>query len=117
MKLIVRDLVTSALTELADESRQRRLWLASEGPEVSSFAECVSRLWDDSGLAAALDSGAPAFGADIDDELRELRELLREINPNSPPAVILEDRRLSAARFAARTLLDELRRLEKDAQS
>jgi hypothetical protein len=55
---------------LADEAYQRQLWLAAGGPEVSSFTECISRLWDDSGLSDALDRPQGVYTPEIDDQLR-----------------------------------------------
>jgi hypothetical protein len=51
---------------------QSRIWTGRGGAsEMSSFVECVERLYDDSGLELALDAHEPVFGAAIDDEWRK----------------------------------------------
>jgi len=45
-----------ALRGLSDADHQRRTWLASGGPEISSFSEMVSQAFDDTGLANYIDT-------------------------------------------------------------
>ena len=103
----MHELVENALRELADVERQRRLWLSSGG-EVSSFIEVGSRLWDDSGLADALDGPHGAYSAEIDGQLRALRTQLVRIDFARPPEEILEDPRLQRARSIASLILQSL---------
>lgn len=114
MKRVVDELIEDALRELADEERQRTLWRAKGGLEVSSFVECASRLWDDSGLAIAIESG-PLYDDEIDDGLRRLHATLRRVDLVQPVEILLEDPHLIAARGMARALLEELRRFGHDA--
>ena len=114
MRRVVDELIEDALRELADELYQRQLWLAFEGPEVSSLAECISRLWDDSGLAAALESDEEVYNPVIDDRLRRLDAILGRIDPSRAPESILEDPQLARARPLARSLLEDLRRFGQD---
>lgn len=111
MTRVVHDLVEDALRELADESSQRDLWLASGGPLVSSFIECTSRLWDDSGLADELDRQNIVYTAAIDERLRDLREVLRGIDGSRAPLAILDDPSLRRARSMAQNLLRSLTQL------
>jgi hypothetical protein len=104
---VVDELVEDALRELADEETQTRLWQASGGPEVSSLIECTSRLWDDSGLATAMDREV-VYSGSIDKELRQLRSLLHRIDATAPVDVILADPHLHDVRVRARALLEEL---------
>jgi len=104
---VVDELVEDALRELADTDAQLRLWQASGGPEVSSLIECTSRLWDDSGLATALDHGV-VYSETIDEHLSELRAVLHRIDAMAPVDVILASPDLSQARTLARALLQEL---------
>lgn len=106
---VIDELVEDALRELSDERAQRRLWLASRGPEVSSFTECTGRLWTDSGLADALDKADVLYTRSIDDKLRQLGALLRKIDDSRPPDAVLDDPRLAKARSHARALLEDLR--------
>ncbi len=105
---VVRELVEDGLRELADERYQRDLWLASSGPEVSSFTECVERLLDDSGLSDELDKGGVVYTAQIDERLRALRALLDQIDDSRAPAEILRDPRLHQARSQAYALLHDV---------
>lgn len=114
---VIDHLVEDALRELADERRQRELWLSAGPPEVSSFTECVSRLWYDSGLSAALERPLPVYRADIDAQFQELRALLRKIDGMRAPQDVLGDPRLHQARGRARQLLDDLRRFGSGPES
>lgn len=109
MRHVLDELVEDALRELADESEQRELWLAAEGPRVSSFVECVSRLWDDSGLGDALDGAGEVYSAAIDEQFRELGRTTDRIDGSSPPNEILADPHLAKARLLARRLLANMR--------
>ncbi len=104
---VVDELVEDALRELADTAAQTRLWQASGGPEVSSLIECTSRLWDDSGLATALDRGV-VYNETIDGHLSDLRAVLHRIDAMAPVDEILASTDLSEARILARALLQEL---------
>ena len=106
---VVHALVEDALAELSDEGYQRRVWLAVDGPEVSSFIECVSRLWDDSGLTDAIDRRRGAYGAVVDARLRSLRATLGRIDEGRAPAAILGDPSLAVARAEATGILSVLR--------
>lgn len=107
MTRVVDELVEDALRELADEEVQMRLWKASVGPEVSSLVECTSRLWDDSGLAAAMDR-AVVYNVRIDGQLRQLRSVLHRVDATAPVDVILASPNLADARRIAQALLQEL---------
>jgi hypothetical protein len=111
---VVHELVEDALRELADGPYQRRLWLASGGEEVSSFTECVCRLWDDSGLVLALERAHAVYTPEIDNHLRELGVVLRGIDDSRPPKAILKDPQLHRARVLAQSLLLDLRRFASD---
>lgn len=51
------ELILWALEELSREDEQRRLWLSTgeNGAAISSFAEAICQLFDDSGLSDELD--------------------------------------------------------------
>lgn len=107
------ELVEDALRELADEKAQAQLWQASEGPEVSSLIECTSRLWDDSGLATAMDRDV-VYSDGIDNRLDQLRGVLHRIDATAPVDVILASPHLALARTLARALLEELAQFGHD---
>lgn len=108
MTNVVQALVVDGLGELADEAAQRALWLASDGPEVSSFTECLSRIWDDSGLSDALDRPQDVYTTEIDDRLRSLRATLARIDDRLAPNAILDDPRLRRARLEAQELYERI---------
>jgi hypothetical protein len=115
-KPVMYELVEDALRELADEETQVRLWQASDGAEVSSLIECTSRLWDDSGLATAMDREV-VCSSRVDKELRQLRSLLHRIDASAPVDVILANPHLPDTRVRARALLEELAILRHDRAS
>jgi hypothetical protein len=101
---VIDEHVEDALRELSDQDEQARLWLARGGPEISSLDECVSRLFDDSGLGDALDRGA-VYSSDIDAALRDLRQTLGKISRDRPVTMLLADPDLAHARQSAQALL------------
>jgi hypothetical protein len=113
---IVDELIEDALRELADESRQRHLWLASNGDEISSFTECVERLWTDSGLAHELERRDVVYTHAIDDDLRKLDAFLHGIDASRADEEIIDDPHFQRARLMARKLLRDVREfgLERD---
>ena len=98
-----------ALRELADAAYQRKLWLASSGPEVSSFSECLSRLLEDSGLGKELEGPRVVYDRVMDEWLRDLVRVLDRIDDLRAPEVILDDPELGRVRTLASALLDDLR--------
>jgi hypothetical protein len=103
------DLVVDALRELANEDVRARLWLSdgSDG-EVSSFDECVCRLFDDSGLGDALDKGDVAFYPDVDAALRDLRKALRRVDAHQRPQEIIRDPLILQAEAQSQRILELL---------
>jgi hypothetical protein len=101
---VIDEHVEDALRELSDQDEQERLWLAHDSHEISSLDECVSRLFDDSGLGDALDRGA-VCSPDIDAALRDLRQTLGKINRDRPVRALLADPDLTRARESAQALL------------
>jgi len=105
MSNLIKPPIISSLQELADYDFQRRVWLASTGPEISSFTEAVSGLFDDSGVGDALEQHSLIFSTDIDSLFRNLRKELREIDHTRPPAAIISDPRMDRVRTIAADLL------------
>lgn len=97
-------LIRDCLGELSDKSFQQRIWMASSGPEVSSFTEAVCQLFDDSGLDLALNKGS-AFGNPIDDLLKQLQARLAEIPHDAPPMNIINDEKMVIVRDIASHIL------------
>lgn len=97
----------SALRDLSDADFQRRTWLASEGPVVSSFSEDVCQVFDDTGLSLALDAGRcpPELEEQAFAALQELDAAVRRVDQASPPERLLRDPRVKEVReIAARVL-------------
>lgn len=105
MTNLIKPLVVTSLKELADCGFQRRVWLASAGPEVSSFVEATCGLFDDSGLGNALDADALVFSPHVDSLFLELREELSKIDHNRAPETIINDPRMDRVRAIAAELL------------
>jgi hypothetical protein len=110
---VLDEIVEEALRELSDEQAQARLWRSSGGTEVSSLAEAKSRLWDDSGLADAMERGE-IYNAPIDSQLRRLRDVLRRVDENEPVDALLASTDLATARALANELLEALRNFGYD---
>lgn len=99
-----------SLHELSDEAFQRRVWLASSGPEISSFDEAISGLFDDTGLDSLLDGPEqpPVFSREVYDGLRQLRNLVsKAARPFQalPPSTRIDDPRMRDIRAAAANIL------------
>lgn len=110
MTVVVHELVRSGLAELADSSYQARVRGGDGGSEMSSFVECVSTLFDDSGLHDAYERGHSVYGPSVDGALRELGSLVGKIDLERAPQEVLADPLMGRARtFAAEILrtLDE----------
>jgi hypothetical protein len=97
----------AALQDLSDAEFQRRAWLASAGPVVSSFSEDVSQVFDDTGLSLALDAGKcpPELDEQAFSALKELGSAVRQVDQAAPPERLLQDQRVKEVReIAARAL-------------
>lgn len=106
MTNINRDLIVDALMELASESLQRRRWLEPSSPEISSFTEVVEELFTDSGLASALENNCADLPSAVESNLRRLHEMIRGVDRNQPPEVIIAVPEMSSIRAAAKEILD-----------
>jgi hypothetical protein len=96
-----------ALGHLSDVEFQRRAWLASKGSVFSSFAEDAAQAFDDTGLAAALDSGqcAPELDEKSVSLLKDLRSAVARVRDSEPPERMLTDPQVERVRqLAARAL-------------
>ena len=113
MRWIGHEHIRDALNELADEEYQRKLWTASEGPEVSSLTEAIERLYDDSALTLELEADREVYSPHIDQMLRQLGDLLVKIDARRPPEEILQDPRMATVRRRAAAILREIEALGK----
>jgi len=104
---VYRSLVIEALTELADGAYQMRVWSGLDPHLMSSLTECTEELFDDSGLAHALDLGS-VFGQSIDEKLMLLGDLLSAVDAAQPIRELLRDEALVRSRELAAELLDDL---------
>jgi hypothetical protein len=109
---VIHETVLDALRELADQGEQTRLWSATTGPEVSSFDECVCRLFDDNGLTDELQRGI-VYAPDVDQDLRLLGQLVKRIDSRRSPASILNDPALGQVRSSAGSLLGRLQQWDR----
>ena len=100
--------LVQALRDLSDEVFQRKTWLASSGPVVSSFSEQVSQTFDDTGLAEAVDTGK--CPAELTEEsfaaLLKLDRAIRKVDQSRPPLELLTNAQVREVRVLARRALD-----------
>ena len=75
---VIEGIVISALRELSDERFQRRVWVVGSSTEMSSLNEATAALYNDSGMDDALEKNVTTFSEDTDQELRELRKMLKK---------------------------------------
>jgi hypothetical protein len=107
---ILKTKVIEGLQELSDEAFQRRVWLASSGPEVSSFDEAICGLFNDSGLDSLLESSErpSVLTDDVYDGLRELSRLVgraaRTLS-SLPPIAVIEHPKMREIRAIAGNIL------------
>jgi hypothetical protein len=74
--------VLKALSEIADHRYQEKVWMASEGPEISSLVEAASQLFDDSGLGNVL-GRQTVYSTEVDELLANLdRKLVPLVKVN-----------------------------------
>lgn len=115
--MIYKEKIIELLRELSDHAFQRRVWLASSGPEVSSFTEAVSGLFDDTGLGDVLDSRSPVFSPAIDELLDKLRqdiEPVLRLEKQMPTDVLIESDEMNGIRRSAHELLTLIERDDSD---
>jgi hypothetical protein len=110
---VSKERVVEFLRELSDEAYQRRVWLASSGPEVSSFVEAFCGLFDDTGLADQLDNARHPviFSSKIDDHLRRFGRFIDQINPPldaMPPVEVIKHPAMAEIRRMAAAILAEM---------
>lgn len=109
-RLDVAKLVVS-LEELAGREFQERVWVAGEGPDVSSFSEAVSQAFDDTGLSDVLDKDGLDLhvGADAVAALRELGTAISRVDQSLPPAALIDHPAMQRVRAAAQRALQLLK--------
>ena len=110
-RIFIED-VLSALKELSDREVQRRLWLSdgSQGAEVSSFVEAVSRLYDDSGIGDSYEfkKTGTGLGIEVDQALGQLHRALKFIDDGEGPEATIEAAAMEEVREIASRLLGTL---------
>ncbi len=116
MTAVRSEQVRSALQELADEPCQRRLWTGRVAGEMSSFVECVSRLYDDSGLDFAFERDERVFGPPVDDDLRALARLVSRVNADQHPDDLIDDPAMERVRKSAGAILLALATRDADSR-
>lgn len=104
---VYTNVIVDALSELADTSYQERVWAGHSPTEMSSFDECVERLFGDSGLATAMDQG-PVYGDETDGLLRELGTLVDSVRADGQVDHLLRDPALVDCRSLAARILEAL---------
>lgn len=96
-----------SLRELSDRSFQERVWVRREGGEISSPAETMNQLFDDSGLGDILERGQ-AFSANADAALRQLSKVAETIDLEQPIDALLAGNRWQEIRQLAIQAMKEI---------
>ena len=110
------DIVREALAEMSDVDFQRRVWAGhGDMDEVSSFDECMSHLFDDSGIGDDLDRNSPVFDAAVDADLRTLLALVQRIDPLRHPDEVIDDPLMREARQQAASIMRRIARGDETA--
>jgi hypothetical protein len=113
MRKVYAHMILSSLDELGGIEHQRRVWIANGSSEMSSFIECFSILFDDSGLGDALDEGKVVFGEAIDSQLRELDTILSGVDTHRRASEIIDDPGFEDIRIFARRTAQMIRNLPR----
>ena len=108
----LRRLIES-LRYLSDEKFQCRAWLASEGPEVSSFTEDVCQMFDDTGLSRDLDRDRcpPLLDPFSFSLLHKLRWAVSAIDHGTPEEEIISSFKMDRVREIAAQAADYIEQL------
>lgn len=103
-------ILKDCLVELADIEFQRRTWLANSGPEVSSFSELVSQLFDDTGLSDVIDShNLQEFVGDAAaNKLRMLDNAISKIDQSIEPNNLIVLPEMAEIRVLAKEVLNAM---------
>jgi hypothetical protein len=102
-------MVLESLDELASLEYQRRTWVEGGPDDYSSFEECVSTLFDDSGLIFALAGRDEVFNPQIDSSLRAFNKSLKVIDARRSPEDVVGDPAFERIRVAALEIAQAIR--------
>ena len=111
IQMVLIDNLLVALSDLADQEFQRRAWLASEGPEVSSFSELICQVFDDTGLSDALgaDRRPIALSERSFSALRKLDWAVSKVDQGLSTELLLEDAQMEAVRRVAASAFESIK--------
>jgi hypothetical protein len=109
---IDKERVLELLEELSDVELQNRLWLSDgeNGADVSSYAETLCQLFDDTGLKDELAMSQVIFGVDIDDDLRELDRITDHVDLKLTTAERIKSQPMQLVRKLAASIRSKLLR-------
>ena len=106
MSAVYIDQVRASLEELSDAEYQSRVWTGrGGGNEMSSFVECVERLFSDSGLGDALEAGDTGLGPAANEQLVTLRRCVARIDGGQEPDALIAHSRMRLVRERAAAIL------------
>ena len=114
--MVYRQGLLEALRELSSREAQEALWLRGDPENISSFTEAICRVFDDSGLTRALESGRlqAVVSEELLQKLVQLHDSIRLIPEASSPTTILEHPGMESVRALAGELLRLFERDWKD---
>jgi hypothetical protein len=106
--MINKSSLFEGLRQFASRKIQETLWLNGSDSRMSSFTEAMSYVFDDAGIARAIETGylQKHFSEKLCRKMDELRRLLHKIPANDQPRNIILHPKMDQIRVLAAELLD-----------
>src|SRR5438270_7565100 len=108
VQMINKTSLFEGLRQLASRDLQEALWLNRKDNRMSSFTEAMSYVFDDAGIARAIEVGylQKNFSSALCKKMDELRRLLHKVPENASPRDIILHPKMHAIRVLAAELID-----------
>ena len=96
-----------SLEELSNKDLQEQLWLGKIEGQMSTFVECICRVFDDSGLARAIEAETleKGFTKEMKKLAEKLSSLISKIPQTGDDSNVLKNSRIDEVRNVAATFL------------
>ncbi len=103
------DLLLDGLRDLADKDWQERVWSGRSHVEMSSFAELVCQVFDDTGLSSASDeTRVRELGSEIAHLVRDLERALSRVDATLPVPDLIDSPSMEKVRKISAALVNLL---------
>jgi len=106
--MLIMESLVDGLEEFADKDLQERLWLHGDRNEMSTFEEACSRVFDDSGLTRAVESGylKENYSESLCKKIRDFDQLLNVLPVNAKPEEVIHHPKMKDVRQMAGEILE-----------